>query len=106
MSKKNELQNRISDAINICACQRYFERILVPLKTLAEKLINVEKKDENNWYLSPEECTDSELFLIALLDRRCAIITHGINIEYPIAMIEDWKVLLDQINEYNNTEDI
>ena len=98
--ENEELSNIICDTINVCSCNRYLDRIIIPLKKLIEKLIKYDGTNDNIHYLAPNKCTDEELLLIALLDRRCNLITHGINIEYPIAMIDDWKILLEYINKY------
>lgn len=87
MTRKEQkvIEQKLSRWLGICHCQRKIKSIVTVLSNIKYKIENKEK----SW-------TGEEYLIVALLDSN-GLITHGVNIEYPILAKEDFWLFIDEL---------
>ena len=89
----HKLGNKLSAYLRICNCQR-------KIKSITTVLLNLKNKIESKENIF----TPEEYLIIALLDKT-NLITHGINIEYPLISDNDFWEWLESIKDDPNLID-
>lgn len=93
IKKWHEIGNKLTHYLGICSCQR-------KLKSIVDVLVTIYNKSKTN----ESEWTSEEYLIIALLDSK-NLITHGVNIEYPIIVDNEFWQWINSVKNDVNLED-
>lgn len=89
----HKLGDRLSSHLRICNCQR-------KIKSITNVLLNIKAKIDNR----EDDYTPEEYLILALLDKT-SLITHGINMEYPMLNDDDTWKWIESIKDDPNLTD-
>lgn len=93
LKKWHEMGNKLTNYLCICHCQR-------KLKSIVDVLVKIYDKSKTE----KPEWTSEEYLIISLLDS-IGLITHGVNIEYPIIIDNEFWQWINSIKDDENLED-